>query len=56
MNTHILQEDSDMLLKTKKVIDRMESLKEATLNDNTITTILRTQAIVKEFQSNAVND
>ena len=56
LNTHILQEDSDMLLKTKKVIDRMESLKEATLNDNTITTILRTQAIVKEFQSNAVND
>ena len=56
LNTHILQEDADMLLKTKKVIDRMESLKEATLDDNTITTILRTQAIVKEFQSNAVND
>lgn len=56
LNTHILQEDADMLLKTKKVIDRMESLKEAALNDNTITTILRTQAIVKEFQSNAVND
>ena len=52
----MLQEDTDMLLKTKKVIDKMNSLKEASINDDTLTIILRTQAIVKEFQADAAND
>jgi hypothetical protein len=51
----ILQEDSSMLNKTKKVIEKIESLKTSDINEDTLATVLRTQALVKEFKSDGAN-
>lgn len=55
LNDTILQEDSSMLSKTKKVIEKIESLKTSDINEDTLTTVLRTQALVKEFESDGAN-
>ena len=55
LNDKILQEDLSMLTKTKKVIERIESLRESDINEETLTVILRTQALVREFESDGAN-
>ena len=48
--------DKDMVQKTKKVLELLEGLRAATIDDELLIRILKTQELVKEIKKDASND
>jgi hypothetical protein len=49
-------EDSEVIEKTNRLIGNLNNLKESTINDEKLLSILRTQSLVKEISTNVNND
>ena len=55
-NVDEISEDSDMTTKTKKVVSKLESYSKASVSDDVLLSVLKTQALVKEIYDNGTND
>ena len=51
-----INSDPDMLEKTKKVISRLDGYSKMTINEDVILTVLKTQALVEEINTDGNND
>ena len=56
MEINDINSDSIMLEKTKKVISRLDGYSKASINEEIILTVLKTQALVKEINTDGNND
>tara|TARA_Y100001938_G_scaffold119962_1_gene166342 strand:- start:512 stop:649 length:138 start_codon:yes stop_codon:yes gene_type:complete len=45
-----------MTSKTLKVVNKLESFSEATVSDDVLLSVLKTQALVKEIYNDAIDD
>ena len=55
-NNGDIKSDSDMLDKTKKVIGRLDGYSKKPISEEIILTVLKTQALVKEINTDGNND
>ena len=51
-----IKNDREMLNKTNKIIDRLNTFAQQTISEDVLMTVLRTQALVKEIKTNGRND
>ncbi len=51
-----IKNDREMLNKTNKIIDRLNTFAQQTISEEVLMTVLRTQALVKEIKTNGRND
>ena len=51
-----IRNDEEMLRKTHRVVERLDSYSKETINDEVLMTVMRTQALVKEIYSNGNHD
>jgi len=51
-----IKNDSDMFTKTNKIIDRLTTFAEETITEDVLMTVLRTQALVKEINTDGSHD
>jgi len=55
-NVEEINSDDDMTSKTLKVVNKLESFSEATVSDDVLLSVLKTQALVKEIYNDAIDD
>jgi hypothetical protein len=56
LSIEIISEDSDMTTKTQKLIEKLDSYRESAIDEEVLTTILKTQQIVKDiFEDGSCN-
>ena len=48
--------DADMLAKTEKIIDKLDSFKQTKIDEHMISTVLKVQSLVKETVQNGSSD
>jgi len=48
-----IKNDSVMIEKTDKILEKLHSFNASTINDNVLTTVIKTQELVKEIYNNA---
>ncbi len=50
-DSEYFKEDSDMLAKSHQILERLDACSQEGINDNLLTTVLKTQKLVKELQN-----
>jgi hypothetical protein len=56
LKTKEISLDSEMLEKTNKIVDRLKSYSTKEISEDVILTVLKTQALVKEINTDGNND
>ena len=55
-SNEVFVNDADMLAKTEKIIDKLDSFKQTKIDEHMISTVLKVQSLVKETVQNGSSD